>query len=106
MKQSDCTSSFNRDRADKKVDKVFVISQVMGDNIFHFLSENLPRLAPFLPELIAEPDIKIHLVMENNKAKQFAINWLGFLGITADRLVGGKIEAKEVFIPEGGGCGA
>jgi hypothetical protein len=105
MKEQDCGKTFNRDRGDKKLDKVFVISQVMGDNIFHFLSENLPRLAPFLSDLIAEPDIKIHIVTEG-PPKAFMTNWFEFLGISSDRLVGGNIEAKEIFVPEGIGCGA
>jgi hypothetical protein len=48
----------------------------MGDNIFHFLLENLPRLAPFLPELLKETDVKIHIViLGGKKPEAFMINW-------------------------------
>ena len=75
--------------------------------IFHFLLENLPRLVPFLPELLAEPAIKIHIVALNGaKPSRFVLNWMRFLGIAPERLVAGKVRATEVFVPEGMGCGA
>jgi hypothetical protein len=44
-----------------QVDSVLVISQMMGDNTFHFLCENLPRIAPFLPSLLSPESANVSM---------------------------------------------
>jgi hypothetical protein len=93
-----------------KFDRVFVLSQIQGNNIFHFLVENLPRIALFLQDLLLpiNLDIKIHVVGRNDKSTEVPRHtaaWLGYLGIENARLVAGPLQAKEVFVPEGIGCG-
>jgi hypothetical protein len=49
------------EREYKRLEKVFVITQVYGDRVFHFMTECLPRLAMVYQELLDDPSIQIHI---------------------------------------------
>ena len=84
------------------VERVFVISQIMGNNVFHFLTENLPRLGLYHSELLADPTIKVHVVTndegtDNSKlhlVPKYIKSFMHFLGIPDTRLTFGAIQAK------------
>jgi hypothetical protein len=91
-----------KERKYKSVQKLFVITQVYGDRIFHFIAECLPRLAFVYQELLADDEIKIHI---QTKKFKFATQFLQFLGFPGRRIVSGSVRAKEVYVPEGTSCG-
>jgi hypothetical protein len=94
-----------------KFGKVLVLSQIQGNNYFHFVVENMPRIAIFLQDLLlpANRDIKVHVVGGVNGDESLipahSYAWLAYLGIEKERIVAGNIVAEEVFVPEGVGCG-
>jgi hypothetical protein len=94
--------------------KVFVLSQVMGENYFHFMVENLPKVAIFLKDLLADKEVQIHIVtnedfkkgaLTTEKISPFTRQFMDLLGVDVSRFVSGDIVASEVFIPPGVGCG-
>ena len=74
----------------------------MGNNVFHFLTENLPRLGLYHSELLADPTIKVHVVTndegtDNSKlhlVPKYIKSFMHFLGIPDERLTFGAIQAK------------
>ena len=79
----------------QQYDRVFVISEFAGYAYYHFLIQNLARMASSLPFLIRNKDVKVHV----RSMKPFAIDYLRELGIATDRLVNGVIRAKTVYFP-------
>ena len=82
--------------------RVFVISQPWGRQYFHLWAECLPRLAPYLARLRADPGTVVHVA----KANAFvARTLLAAAGLPRARLVAGPVFADEALIPEAGHCG-
>ena len=81
--------------------EVFVVSQLRGTTFFHFLIENLTRIAPYLSFLMRHPHIKILVQSETG----FTPIFLAALGIEPSRLVSGNIRADIVYMPAGSPCG-
>lgn len=95
-------------RDSKPERKIFVAAQIMGNGLFHFLVENLPRVAIFHTDLLADPSIKILVVPTNNEKKpsKAMYNFFKYLGIGPDRIIHGHYKAEEAFIPQSIPCGA
>ena len=81
--------------------EVFVVSQVRGTTFFHFLIENLTRIAPYLSFLMRHPHIKIIVQRETG----FTPTLLAAIGIEPSRLVSGNIQADVAYMPAGSPCG-
>ena len=81
--------------------EVFVVSQLRGTTFFHFLIENLTRIAPCLSFLMRHRHIKILVQRETG----FTPKLLAALGIESSRLVSGNIRADIVYMPAGSPCG-
>ena len=81
--------------------EVLVLSQFWGEGFFHFLIENLTRIAAYLPFLMRHPHIKIHV----QRTGGFTRDLLAALGIEPSRLVTGDILADVVYMPAGTPCG-
>lgn len=84
-----------------QVDEVFVISQVFGESYSHFMTENLPRLAPYLEFLRKNPQVLIHVIQPN----EFIQAFLFMLGFDSDRIVIGPVEADMIYLPKSTVCG-
>ena len=80
--------------------EVFSMTEQLGTMFYHLISEDLPRIGPYLEFLLQHNEIKIHC-----KQKSFLTNMLQFLGITSDRLISGDVHAKVVYMPAGTACG-
>jgi hypothetical protein len=90
----------------QEVEKLFVISQPMGNQVYHFLIEILPKIALFYNFLMAETDIKIHVIeADKGGIPGIVTGAFALLGIDISRVVYGPVKAKEVFVPEEGHCG-
>ena len=81
--------------------EVLVLSQFWGTGFFHFVIENLTRIAAYVPFLMRHPHIKIHVQRKGG----FTRNLLAVLGIEPSRLVSGSIQADVVYMPAGTPCG-
>eukprot|EP01062_Namystynia_karyoxenos_P012716 TRINITY_DN14597_c0_g1_i1.p1 TRINITY_DN14597_c0_g1~~TRINITY_DN14597_c0_g1_i1.p1 ORF type:complete len:1014 (+),score=262.97 TRINITY_DN14597_c0_g1_i1:81-3044(+) len=80
-------------------DRVVVISQPLGAATFHFLVEGMPRVGPFLKDLAAERSVSVHCYASSPLVRGF----LSVLGLSPDRLVGGRrVLARRVWVPSGG----
>ncbi|KAI3657764.1 hypothetical protein MP638_001029 [Amoeboaphelidium occidentale] len=77
-------------------DKVFVVSQIWGDNHYHALVEDLPRIAFHIDELLSMSDVKIHVT----QGTQAMLNYLNLLGFPKERIIQGPVNASTVFLPE------
>eukprot|EP01068_Selenidium_serpulae_P019106 Selendium_serpulae@DN6507_c1_g1_i5.p1 len=84
-------------------DRVFSIGQFYGLAHFHLMSEIAPRVSLFMPFLIANPDVKLHL--SSTKSRDLVLPLLRSVGITGDRIVTGNVIARMGFIPPGTPCG-
>ena len=84
--------------------KVFVVNQVFSDQIFHYWSEVVPRLGPFLDKLVADKEIMTYLKghTPTHQCAPFQLAMLELLGIDRNRCVSKKVAAAEVFIPQRG----
>ena len=81
--------------------EVFVISQFWGESYFHKMMENMPRLAPFLPFLRQNPDIRIHV-----RARDSHIDYLfRALGLDPNRTITSNVHGKLVYLPRSTTCG-
>jgi hypothetical protein len=63
------------------------------------MSEDMPRLAFYVPFLLKHPDIKIHV------ASGIVAHAVGLLGISSGRLITGNIKASVLYVPAGSACG-
>ncbi|CAM9450994.1 unnamed protein product, partial [Ectocarpus sp. 4 AP-2014] len=91
-------------------DKVFVMTQRWGNEYFHFLVENLPRITPMLDVLRENLDIKIAVhAAEPGSAghPKFISEFLELLGISNDRVifVQKEIHAVLAILPSSTSCG-
>ena len=76
-------------------EKAFVISQYWGDQFYHALAEDLPRLAYYYEYLLQHNDIVIV-----TRSAGFPHALLEFLGFERDRMASGAVQAKYVYVPE------
>ena len=84
-------------------EEVFVISQVKGNEYYHSMCEDTPRLAPYLDFLKAHPHIKIHVVPAKYSSASLEVVF-NILGLDPARMVSGRIRAKLVYLPQGTMC--
>ena len=91
---------------------VLVLSQVMGNAVYHVLIEAIPRMLFLLPELTKHAHVKVHVVaVDVDSAGKDGVvpavtrNALAFYGIGPERVVTGPLEATEVFVPQEVLCG-
>ena len=81
--------------------EVFTITQFWGEGFFHFMVEDLPRIAVYLPFLHRHPEVKVHVAVTN----RFTVAYLQELGIEKSRLVSGHVAAGVLYMPGGTRCG-
>ena len=81
--------------------EVFTITQFWGEGFFHFMVEDLPRIAEYLPFLHRHPEVKVHVADTN----RFTVAYLEELGIAKSRLVSGHVTAGVLYMPGGTRCG-
>jgi hypothetical protein len=80
--------------------EVVVATAFWGDNFYHALIENLPRLMVVWEDLLARPEVAI--AAGPNKAMA---EYLHFMGISKDRIKTGNMMAQIAYVPNPGGCG-
>ena len=78
--------------------EVFTICQFYSKNMYHSNIDQIPRIAPYLQFLRDNPEIKVHIGMDNVISNS---NTLGMLGINSNRIVNGTVRAGIVYFPEG-----
>ena len=90
-----------RDGVPLEVDRLVVLSQYWGENVFHFMLEVLPRLI-LLPKdaLLAAPGVRVHV----NAPVGFVRELLALLGIAPSRLVWGNTRARLAYMPQPNSC--
>ena len=81
--------------------EILTIAQFWGFGFFHFVVEDLPRIAPYLPFLKRHPGVRVHVQQING----FTVTFLAQLGIDRSRLVSGHVQADVLYMPEGTPCG-
>ena len=81
--------------------EVFLLGQYRGTTFFHFIIENLPRIAAYLSFLLRHPRIQIHV----RRKTGFTRHFLASLGIASSRLVSEYSQADIVYMPAGTPCG-
>lgn len=98
----------------QKHKKVVFLTQVFGMEYFHFVVEIWPRIAPFLPGLLADPDVVFHTVEhvppapgattpgDAEKAHAVQAPFFELIGVPRSRLVSGVVFADEVVVPQVG----
>jgi hypothetical protein len=74
-------------------DQVYTISHFWGDNVFHGMIEDWPRIALHHDWLMAHPKVKIHT------RGGFSTKMMVFLGYPEDRLITGNVVATHVYHP-------
>jgi hypothetical protein len=83
-----------------QMDEVIVATAFWGDEFYHSLIENLPRLMAVWDELLRSPHIKV--AAGTNKAMAA---YMQYMGLSSDRIVHGNIWARVAYVPNPGGCG-
>ena len=85
------------------VARLFVISQQLSREMFHFLCESFPRAGAFLDWLREDSTLFIHATSCLSKIG-YCQSFLEHLGIDKSRILdsGGRVFAGEVFVPSGG----
>ena len=84
-------------------DEVFVISQPWGNNIFHEMIENIPRLAIHLEFLKRHPRIPI---LSYGKRDGRIGEIFRVLGLDETRIYNGWCRGKIVYLPRPSPCGS
>jgi hypothetical protein len=87
---------------------VLVLSQKWGQHYYHFISENLIRITPYLPELRQNTGkLKVHVVPDALTDGIFHVvsEFFKILGVPAHKLVSGTIWAETALVPEPVNCG-
>ena len=77
------------------------MGQYWGASFFHLMVENLPRIAPYLEFLKANPRIMIHAQAVDGYTAQA----IELLGVNRTRLIKGTIRARRVYLPQATPCG-
>ena len=81
-------------------DEIFVISQSSGEEYYHKMLENMPRLASFLLFLRQHPNIRIHMIRRDYHTDIL----FRALQLDPNRIVTGNIHANLVHLPYSSGC--
>lgn len=79
----------------KVYDKIISITQHWGHAVYHSVVECLPKIGYFIPELLNDDTIKIHIM------HSASVKYLNFLGFNNSRLIYGSVIAKQLLVPEG-----
>ena len=82
-------------------DEIFTFAQYWGFGFGHFLTEDLPRLAPYVEFLRKNTHIKIHAPSLSGFVKA----WVRDLGLNPNRIISGFHCARVLYAPEGSECG-
>lgn len=82
------------------VDSMIVISQTLGNQMFHHLCEGLPRLGALLDFALSNPKVFVHVGCSAKAG--YCLPLLELLGLSRDRIVRGNVLARTVYVPEGG----
>ena len=82
-------------------EEVYVIAQYWGNNYFHKIVEDLPRLVLFIKLLKVNPQIKILSADRSKRTREL----LEVLGLDSSRLVTGWVRAKVAYVPRSTECG-
>src|SRR6218665_4015381 len=80
--------------------EILVIAQNHGDEMYHRISEVMPRIALFIDFLQSNPSIAI-FSLEN---KGLFVELLGILGIDRERIVTREYRAGLVYLPRTSAC--
>lgn len=82
-------------------DEIFIMGQYWGGSFFHLMLENMPRIAPYVSFLQANPLILIHAQSrEGHTAKLLEV-----LTLNSTRLIQGTVRARRVYLPQATPCG-
>lgn len=81
--------------------ELFVMTQYWGTSFFHKIVEVMPRVAPYVDLLRANPTIQIHAPEDRSQVSEM----LQMLGIDPVRVVTGVTRAKLAYLPQGTPCG-
>jgi len=81
--------------------EVFVISQILGTQVYHRMVEIVPRLALFVDFLKANPEIRIAAPEISGRLAEL----LEVIGLNKSRLVTGVTRAKIAYQPRVSTCG-
>jgi hypothetical protein len=82
-------------------DEVFVISQYWGEGYFHYMIEDMPRIAPFLQFLRNHPNIVIHVARRTSVIDAL----FQALHVDPSRMVSGNVRGRIVYLPRSSACG-
>ena len=82
-------------RSARVYDEVFILSQYFRGAIFHWMIEEFPRLFRMLPFLVKHPNIWIHV----SRKTQLICAMLAGVGINANRILSGNVNARMVYLP-------
>ena len=95
------------------VNKVFVISAIWDYNYHHFIHDSVARLIRFLPFLLENKDIFIHvreMEKKNNKMKKRTKGMplrekiFRLLGLDPNRIIARSVRAREIYLPREIAC--
>jgi hypothetical protein len=89
-----------------RVREVVVVTQFWSHNIWHWYAESLTRLYPILDYVRSNPDVHVH-VMGKDDVEVVALHRqvLGLLGVPAERVLAGWVQADIAHVPDGAPCG-
>lgn len=85
----------------QEYDEVFVISQFWGEGHFHYMMEDMPRLAPFLTFLRNHPTIVIQVHTPTAMLTALFVA----LRLDPSRMVSGNVRGRIVYLPRSSMCG-
>ena len=81
--------------------ELFVMTQFWGTSFFHKVIEVMPRVAPYVDFLRANPGVQIHAPEDRSQVSEM----LRMIGVDPVRIVTGVTRAKLVYLPQGMPCG-
>jgi len=81
--------------------ELFVLTQFWGASFFHKMIEVMPRVAPYVAFLRANPGVQIHAPEDRSQVSEL----LRMLGVDPVRVVTGITRAKLAYLPQGTPCG-
>lgn len=93
--------------------RVFVISSIWDYNYHHFLHDCVARLIRWLPFLLENTDVLIHVrefekknnkMIRRTKGMPLREKIFELLGINPNRIVARSVRAREIFLPREIGC--
>jgi len=76
--------------------ELFVVTQFWGTSFFHKMLEVMPRVAPHVQFLRANPGVQVHAPEDRSQVSEL----LRMLGVDPVRIVTGITRAKLVYLPQ------